>query len=343
VTDEKEQSDEPREDIAFMSVGDHLEELRRRLIYSFLGFLVFFIIALFFQEPLLRVLTRPHFWAQEYLKETIQQRYQQDLKNNPEQIRWSRLLEACSIELDNSGYPIVPVIESGKGNSSEVTSFEITRQIVALLYEDHVKANYPPPQLMVLKDQESFLVYMKVCAVFALLLGIPFTLYNFWKFIAAGLYPHERSIIYIAAPLSMGLFVAGILFGYFLLIQYGLKFLITYGNPEIIRASMTLGFYFGLFVLLTLVVGIIFQLPMVMLALGKIGIVTPASLRRHRKIAILLAVIVGAVLTPPDPVTQVMLAMPVIFLYEFGLILVRLTVPDEDAEDSDTSAAETKT
>ncbi|TET37178.1 MAG: twin-arginine translocase subunit TatC [Planctomycetota bacterium] len=339
MTDEEDTNNETREDMAFMSVGDHLEELRKRLIYSFLGFLIFFIIALFFQDELLWIITRPHMSAQKILSEKLRKLTVED----PVEIAWKKQLAAANITLDNgTGLPLI-LNEAGKeGNASNLSPEEMARLRIALQYADHVRTVNPPPQLMVLKYQESFLIYMKVCAVFALLLGIPFTLYNFWKFIAAGLYPHERSVVYIAAPLSLGLFVAGILFGYFFLIRFGLKFLITYGNPEIIRSSMTLGFYFGLFVLLTLVVGIIFQLPMVMLALARIGIVSPRSLRKHRKIAILLAVIVGAILTPPDPVTQIMLAMPVIFLYEFGLILVRLTVPDEEEEDSDTAAAEAK-
>jgi len=342
VLDEEELHEENAEEMESMSFGDHLDELRRRLIYSIGGFLLFFVVGLFFQEELLEVLVQPHFWAQDYLKDTLDERRLEARKNDPEQAKWEGLLTACGIELDNSGFLIVQSIERAGDNSSASKTDYVIRQLVAMDYEKHLKANYPPDQLVVLKYQESFLVYMKVCAVFALLLGIPFTLYNFWKFIATGLYHNERKVIYFAAPLSLGLFAAGILFGYFLLIRYGLRFLVTYGDPELIRSSMTLSFYFSLFVLLTLVVGIVFQLPMIMLALGKIGIVTPSSLRKHRKIAILLAFIVGAFLTPPEPFTQIMLALPVVFLYEFGIILVRLTTRDEDAEDSDTPTAEAK-
>jgi Tat protein translocase TatC len=337
IEQKKKGRDPGSDEAGIMSLGDHLDELRKRIIYSLLGFVLFFIVALFFQDELLEVIARPHFKAHDFLAGEIRNK----LAIDPTEIAWRMRLSAVNITLDNqTGFPTIIREIADRGNSSDLTPEEAERLGIALQYVEYVKTSAPPRQLTVLKYQESFLVYMKTCALFALLIGIPWTLFQFWKFISVGLYMHERKIIYIAAPLSLGLFIVGILFGYFLLIKHGLRFLITYGNPELIRAAMTLGFYFNLFFLLTMVVGLVFQLPLIMLALAKIGIVSHRTLSKHRRVAILTAVIVGAFLTPPDPVTQIMLATPIVFLYEFGLILVRISCGKGDEEESESRTAE---
>jgi Sec-independent protein secretion pathway component TatC len=148
-------------------------------------------------------------------------------------------------------------------------------------------------------------------------------------------------VVYIAAPLSFALFAAGILFGYYVLIRFGLQFLASYGNPELVHSMMSLDFYFGLVIMLTLIMGVVFQLPLVMLALAKIEIWPVSAMKRQRKFAILLIFIVAAVITPtPDPITQTLLAVPLIFLYEFGIILSRAWTPREEEDETKAGAAE---
>ena len=149
-------------------------------------------------------------------------------------------------------------------------------------------------------------------------------MYQFWRFVAAGLYKEERRWVYRFAPLMVLLFGSGVFFGFRVLIPEGLRFLLSYGDPSVVGSWTTLPDYLNLFMLLTLVLGVTFQLPVVMALLAKVGMFTAASFRAKRRYFILGAFVVGALLTPPDVVTQCLMATPLLFLFEFGVFLAWL-------------------
>ena len=120
-------------------------------------------------------------------------------------------------------------------------------------------------------------------------------------------------------PISLVLFVFGAIFGYFVLIPFGLYFLGGYGNPGAVSIMFTLSEYFSLFITLTFALGVVFQLPLIMVALSLIGIVTSETFTSKRKYFILAAFVFGAVLTPPDPITQLLMAGPILVLFEVGI------------------------
>ncbi len=191
---------------------------------------------------------------------------------------------------------------------------------------------------------EQFFTYMKIAFIAGIFFANPFILYHLWRFIGAGLYRHEQRIALLFVPFSAVLFVAGCLFGYFLLIPLGLSYLGSYGDPELVDTMLSIGSYLSLFLTLTLLLGLVFQVPLVMFFLARAGLVLPETFVRARRIQILGTFIVAAVLTPPDPFTQSMLAVPVILLYELGIIASRIAVrwalargepPPEDAEEAD--------
>jgi len=166
---------------------------------------------------------------------------------------------------------------------------------------------------------DMFFVYLKTAFVAGLLLSSPFIFYQIWMFIAPGLYRREKTLVLPFIFFSTLLFVGGGLFGYFIVFPFGFKFFLSFEN-EFLQALPSVKQYFSFSIKLLLAFGLVFELPVVLFFLARIGAVTPASLRKKRKYAILMCFIVSAVITPPDVITQFMMAVPLIVLYEVGII-----------------------
>ena len=186
--------------------------------------------------------------------------------------------------------------------------------------KEPASADSASAQLQVLSYPEAFLNYIKVCLVASLILGTPFMGFEAWRFVRAGLYPSERKWVTLFAPASLAPFVIGVCFGYFIMIPVGLRYLGSYGSEEIVRVSIRLGDYLSFFILLTMVTGLIFELPLIMCFITLTGIMGPEQFRAYRKVFILVALVLAAFLTPPDVTTQIMLGIPLIGLYELGII-----------------------
>ena len=167
----------------------------------------------------------------------------------------------------------------------------------------------------------AFFSYVKVSFIVGLIFTAPLWIYQIWAFIGAGLYSGERRAVFKYIPFCLVLFLSGVTFGYLVLIPLGLRYLLTFADPTMIQNWIGLKEYLGLFTVLTLVLGFTFQLPVIMIGLARSGIMGPEAFRKKRKWMILLIFIGAAVLTPPDPVTQCLMAMPLIGLYELGIYL----------------------
>ncbi|MDD5205665.1 MAG: twin-arginine translocase subunit TatC [Desulfobacterales bacterium] len=166
---------------------------------------------------------------------------------------------------------------------------------------------------------DMFFVYLKTAFVAGLLLSSPFIFYQIWMFIAPGLYRREKTLVLPFIFFSTLLFVGGGLFGYFVVFPFGFKFFLSFEN-EFLQALPSVKQYFSFSIKLLLAFGLVFELPVVLFFLARIGAVTPASLRKKRKYAILMCFIISAVITPPDVITQFMMAVPLVVLYEVGII-----------------------
>lgn len=242
-----------------MPIGDHLEELRRRLILGLLGAAAPAVILLFFGREIVELLCRPllHVLAQAGL----------------------------------------------------------------------------PPQLHVTKVTTPFAVYMKVSLFGGLILGAPWLIYQLWKFVESGLYSGERRIILILAPFS-GLMVAlGLAFTYFAMLPVCLGFFVYFmqGYPQatpdgagsILNPIFEVGEYIGFVTLLALGIAAAFQLPVAMLVVGWSGLVDPAWIARYRRHCVFGCFALGAVLTPADVLSMLVLAVPLYGLFELGMVLMR--------------------
>lgn len=176
-------------------------------------------------------------------------------------------------------------------------------------------------QLQTIQVTEPFIVALKLAGLGGLMLASPFVSHFLWEFVGSGLYPHERRIVRMYAPFSVGLFLLGVLFCYVFVLPTGLGFLTTFLDSAWIVNGIQLSSYLSFFLLLNVAIGLSFELPLVMLVLQRVGLVNPEQLRRYRRHAVLIAFVAAALFTPPDPVTQIFLGSAVVILYEVGIWL----------------------
>jgi sec-independent protein translocase protein TatC len=151
----------------------------------------------------------------------------------------------------------------------------------------------------------------------------PYTLYQIWQFIAPGLYTSEKKYVIPFVFCSSAFFIGGSLFAYYVVFPFGFKFFLAFGT-EHIRPMLTMKEYLSFSFKLLFAFGVIFELPIFMFFLGKIGMVNSKMLITQRKYAILLTFILAAFFTPPDIVTQIMMAIPLMFLYEVSIWVVKM-------------------
>ncbi|KFZ44709.1 preprotein translocase subunit TatC [Smithella sp. D17] len=170
---------------------------------------------------------------------------------------------------------------------------------------------------------EAFFTYMKVAFFASLIITSPFILYQIWKFIVPGLLPKERKYVVPFVISSSLLFITGVLFGYFVALPPAFKFFVSFNN-QYLQAMLSFKDYLSLFVTFLLGFGVSFELPIFMFFLAKLGIVNAKMLSKQRRYAILVIFVVAAILTPsPDALSQVLMAIPLMFLYEVSIFVVK--------------------
>ena len=177
--------------------------------------------------------------------------------------------------------------------------------------------------LIFISVAEAFFTYMKVAFIAGLILTSPVILYQIWAFVAPGLYRHEKRYVVPFILLGSFFFALGIFFGYFVAIPVGFKFLLGYAT-DFIKPMPSMKEYLSFSIKFLLAFGLVFEFPVVLLILAKIGVVDSKKLARQRKYAILLIFIFAAVMTPPDLISQVLVALPLMGLYELSILLAKL-------------------
>ncbi|MDP8212963.1 MAG: twin-arginine translocase subunit TatC [Candidatus Zapsychrus exili] len=185
----------------------------------------------------------------------------------------------------------------------------------------------PVGKLIFIAPGEAFAVNIKVAFFCGLFLSSPFILYQIWQFVSAGLNKQERKYIRIFGPLSFLFFVAGTSFCFFIIVPISIKFLLGFAT-DIMTPMITASKYISFVGTLTLAFGIVFELPLVALFLTKVGLITPKLLIQKRKYTIVIIFIMSALLTPPDVITQCLMAIPLLVLYEIGIIFSKMVYKD---------------
>ena len=178
-----------------------------------------------------------------------------------------------------------------------------------------------PLHLQNLKPFGQLFLYMEVALVGGVLLSLPNVLYQVWAFIAPGLMPNERKYVRSIVFFSSFCFLAGTAFAYFVMLPAALQFFAGFGTPTI-ENNIAINEYMSFVISVLLAAGVVFELPMVSWFLSKIGILRPEFMRKYRRHSIVVIFILAAFLTPgTDPVSQILLAVPLLFLYEFSILV----------------------
>ncbi|MDD3731831.1 MAG: twin-arginine translocase subunit TatC [candidate division Zixibacteria bacterium] len=179
-------------------------------------------------------------------------------------------------------------------------------------------------KLYVTEVTGSFYAYLKI-ALFAGIFGaFPIVFYQLWMFVAPGLYKHEKKVVIPLVLISSALFLVGAGFCYVVVLPLALKFLIGFSG-DLLNPIITVGSYISFAGLLMVTFGLAFELPIIAFFLGKMGLISSQFLARGRRYAIVIILVIAAIITPPDVFTQVVLAIPIYFLYEVSIILVKFT------------------
>jgi len=325
-----------------MSFGEHLEELRKRLIYALIGLTIGVLIALFFSDRVMKTLEIPvknalaryyrnlngeadtafNLWN--FLTGQEAKPTEPPPKENPEAVIEAASIKTIDAQIDakellNALHQIAP--EDFPKASAKATSVQITIRIA----ETVLKKVMPlPPNaltLVALTAEEAFMVYIKVALVTGLILSSPWVFLQLWLFVAAGLYPHERKYVYIYLPMSLILFFGGAVFCFFAVIPFVLNFLFDFNIWLDITIQPRLTEYVSFIVILPVMFGISFQLPLVMLFLERISIFSVKVYREKRRMAILAISFISMILTPSDPVSMLLMMVPLCVLYEMGILL----------------------
>lgn len=181
--------------------------------------------------------------------------------------------------------------------------------------------------LIFLNPVEPFFVYLKLALYASIFLTAPFTFYQIWKFIAPGLYLHEKRKFLPLSITCAAIFIAGAAFCYYLVLPLGLTTLMEFSTTTAVslEAQITMSAYFDLLVKFLIAFGLTFEMPIFFFLLGRLGLISHKSLLKHWRGAVVTIFIAAAILTPPDVVTQTCLAIPMILLYAISVILVYWT------------------
>ncbi len=271
-----------------MTLVEHLEELRRRLIWSLVVVFSLALLAYFFRHQILEVLSRPLGGSLLFSRGEI-----------PGLVAAMRRF----LEEQAAGY--------------------FTPEQIEALLATFQRVLFMQTGLIFIHPTEAFFAYLKLAFFTGLLLGAPFVLYQVWQYVVPALYEHERRYFLNAFVIGAGLFFGGVAFAFLVVLPVGIKFLIRMGGPYLL-AVFTVGNYISFSMILMLSLGLVFELPIVVYLLVKVGLVSRATLRAKRKYVIVGAFALAAIITPTvDPFTQSLTALPLLLLYELSILLAR--------------------
>lgn len=325
----------------FEDLKPHLVELRKRLGLSVASVLVFFLVAFFFNQSILAWITKPlndalnqvgiiitdkdkKLWetnheANATIKESTKIIATVKLQKNLEKAS----LQAAPLDSNLSGYlkeaslaaqELKEILKNEENTYKEGTSSGFLGRITT-----HQVAG-------------TLFVAIKVSFFAALLGALPFILYQSWLFIAPGLYDSEKKMI---IPFVLGgsiMFFLGVLFAYYVVTPFGFQFLITFG-AFLYTPLINIEDYVGFFTKILMGFGIAFELPVFAYFLALLGLITDRTLIDFFKYAVVIIFVVAALLTPPDVITQMLMAIPLVFLYGISILIVKMVNPEKKSSE----------
>jgi sec-independent protein translocase protein TatC len=314
--------------MATMSFGEHIEELRVRLILALIGLFVGVLAAFIppvdlgwwvmksMEAPAATALER--FYRNEYEKKT---KLAEETKAVSPTLQAMVPMEAFANAIKLIAPKIeLPPEEEFKGKT---VSFPVQYMQAGLIEATRGSVVQIDQSLISLGPLETITIFFMVCLVTGLVLASPWVFYQAWAFVAAGLYRHEQHYVMRYLPMSLGLFLGGVSLCFWFVLPITLGFLLEFNVWLGVAPTLRLSEWMSFATVLPLVFGLAFQTPLVMLFLERIGIFTVDDYKAKRKISILIITVAAAVLTPgQDPFSMTLLAIPMILLYELGILLI---------------------
>lgn len=191
---------------------------------------------------------------------------------------------------------------------------------------DALNINQKPLKLISLKMSDQFMLHFMVAIVLGLILAAPFIFFEIWRFIRPALYDKEKKHASGAVFFTSLLFMIGILFGYFIIVPLSIDFLTTYSVSPEVENQINMRSYIGTVTSITFASGFIFLLPIFSFFLSKVGILTPQFMKNYRRHSYVVMFLVAAIITPPDVFSQVMVAIPLLVLYELSIFISKVVV-----------------
>ena len=329
-----------------MSFSQHLDELRICLIRAFTFLAVGVCFGFLLGTPAVNFITMPlEKSLQHFLKEQALRKIKAEINELKKTGQADDLIayinegylpqefyltptDSKAIIHAATGKPFVDALYAeGKINIYDVDNFnqakgigvEPTRIFLLTKVDDDRRA-----KIKSLSQQESFTIWIKASFVVGLLFSSPFVFWSIWMFIGAGLYPHERRYVYIFLPISIGLFIAGMLLAFFIVFQFVLDFLFLFNRMLNIEPDPRISEWLNFALMLPVGFGISFQLPLVMFFLERIGVFSIKTYLSKWKISSFAIVIISAMLTPGDPYSMLLMSIPLVFLYFCGVLMCQL-------------------
>lgn len=288
------------EELPRMAFGDHLDELRKRLLRAACALVVAVLAMLPFHDEVQGIITEPYriLWRQAFTDHV-----------------------AMLVERERVG-----TLDTDFGSEFLANCRKYQDQILAGTFPWPnllpTKTGFNVPYTLVsVSPLEDFWVFMMASFVFAFVIASPVVLWQLWAFVAAGLYAKERKVFYRYFPFATVLMTTGVVFGYLCAVPVGMGWLVRMMRFDQVQAMLGVGQYFTLLFAMTAALGAIFQLPLVMVALQRIGIVRHKTLSSNWRAIVLAIFVLSAVITPPDPFSMLLMAGPTLLLYMLGLLL----------------------
>jgi sec-independent protein translocase protein TatC len=333
-------------DDSTMTFGEHLEVLRIHLWKAIIGLVIGSTVAFFFSNHIIVAIQRPvtKVMEEKFGHKEVEKR--DDLKvEEDKRSAWERFTSwyhgkdktvgepteppppdpTMLLQLDAQAvarglhavapelYPEPPADASPAQITISIADTPFGRMIESMRIENLTPRTDGP--------DEAFMIYLKVSLIMGVIISSPWIFYQIWLFVAAGLYPNERQYVYRYLPFSIGLFLGGAFFCFFLVIPQVLSFLFEFNIWLNLRPEIKISTWITFALVVSLMFGVSFQLPLVMVLLDRISIVSVKIYREKRRFAILIIAILSMVLTPSDPVSMMMMMIPLCVLYELGIIL----------------------
>lgn len=316
-------------DDSTMTFGEHLEVLRYHVIWALIGWIIAVILAFIWGEAIVRTIRQPIDKAIDSMLAAQEKKLTPETEKpiEPGYIDVSKLGQ---LTLNVPRAALVAALNPGTApeNPGKVEG-EPADKVALTIYSEEIKQlqeRVLKPKIVTTNAQEAFLTYMRVSMVAGTVLASPWIFYQIWQFVAAGLYPHEQKYVYRYGALSLLLFLGGAVFCFYLVMPIVLEFLLGFNTSMDLELMNRLSEYISFAVMLPLMFGISWELPLVMVFLNKINIFSVETYREKRRISIFVIAVLSVFLTPADPISMLLMMIPLVLLYELGILLCQASL-----------------